>query len=120
MNIDRSKKLICSLALMFVFAVSMITLSASSAFAQDQQQSSQDQQQTGTDQEQAGSDIQQSSSGSACCCPNGGTASRVVYAQPTTYSNGSCCNGGFYSTGNCSYGNVNGRYYGRKFRSVPW
>lgn len=103
MNYKRSKKLIGSLALIFVFALSIMAANITPVFAQEPQQSSPDSSQ----------ERQQSDQDSA----NGGSACRVVYRE---YRQAPvCCNrvlvgGGYNRYGYRSYDN------GRKFRTVPW
>jgi len=127
MNYERSKKLIGSLALIFVFALSMITITAitaniTPAFAQERQQSSsdnsQERQQSSSDNSQEG----QPPGSSGYCCVNGGSACRVVYSE---YRQAPVCctrvsiGGGYYPYGYNQYG-YRSYYRERKVRSVPW
>lgn len=113
MNYERSKKLIGSLALIFVFALSMMTMTPNitPVFAQEPQQSSYDNSQ---ERQQSGHD--------SSCCDNGGSACRVVYRE---YRQAPVCctrvlvGGGYNPYGSNRYGYRN-YDRGRKFRTVPW
>jgi len=112
MNYERSKKLIGSLALMFVFALCMVTTNVTPAFAQDRQEtiydSSQQNQQVSYD---------------SYCCNNGQSACRVVYREVRQAP--VCCtrvmiSGGYNPYGYYPYGYNSYGYRERKVRSVPW
>jgi len=120
MNYVRSKKLIGSLAMIFVFALSMIAITPNitPALAQDRQQSSYNSSQERQQSNHNGSQERQQSNHDNCSCDNGGSACPVVY---TEYKQAPVCctrvsfGGGYYPYGYNSYG-----YRGRKVRSVPW
>jgi len=122
MNYELSKKLIGSLALIFVFALSMIATNITPAFAQERQQTGSDNSQERQQADSDNSQEHQQSGHDSCGCNNGGSVCRVVYSE---YRQAPVCctrvsiGGGYYPYGYNQYG-YRSYYRERKVRSVPW